>query len=39
MSAEKGIVPRELSVPELQDALRADGVDLEIKERVQGNMF
>jgi len=38
MSATKGIVPRELSVAELQDALRADGVDLEVKERVQGRM-
>ena len=28
MSVEKGCVPRELNVSELQDALRADGVDL-----------
>ncbi len=39
MSATKGIVPRELNVAELQDALRADGVDLEVKVRVQGNMY
>lgn len=38
MSATKGIVPRGLSVAELQDALHADGVDLEVKERVQGRM-
>ena len=36
ISAKKNIVPREISVPELQDAIRADGVDLEVKERVQG---
>jgi hypothetical protein len=38
MSVAKGIVPRDLKVAELQDALRADGVDLDIKERVQGRM-
>jgi hypothetical protein len=38
MSVTKGIVPRGLSVAELQDALRTDGVDLEVKERVQGRM-
>ncbi len=38
MSAMKGIMPRDLKVSELQDALRADGVDLNIKERVQGVM-
>ena len=35
ISSEKNIMPREISVPELQDALRADGVDLEVKDRVQ----
>jgi len=38
MSSGKGIMPRELKVKELQDALRADGVDLDVKERVQGKM-
>jgi hypothetical protein len=28
MSAEKGCLPRKLKVADLQDALRADGVDL-----------
>jgi hypothetical protein len=28
MAAQKGCVPRELNVSELQAALRADGVDL-----------
>jgi hypothetical protein len=28
MCAEKGCLPRELKVGDLQDALRADGVDL-----------
>jgi len=35
LSAKKGCVPRELKVAELQDALRADGVDLAVKERDQ----
>jgi hypothetical protein len=35
ISSKKGIMPREINVPELQDAIRADGVDLEVKERVQ----
>ncbi len=35
MSAKKGITPREVNVAELQDALRADGVDLEMKDREQ----
>ena len=38
ISSEKNIMPREISVPELQDALRADGVDLDVKERLQGRM-
>ena len=36
LSAQKNIMPREINVPQLQVAIRADGVDLEVKERVQG---
>jgi hypothetical protein len=39
MSVTKRVVPRELDVAELQDALRDDGVDLEVEERVQGDMY
>jgi hypothetical protein len=39
MSVTKSIVPRDLNVTELQDVLRADGVDLDVEERVQGNMY
>jgi succinate dehydrogenase/fumarate reductase flavoprotein subunit len=35
ISAKKGIMPREVNVGELQDALRADGVNLEMKGREQ----
>ena len=35
MSARKGCLPRELAVREIQDALRRDGVDLEMKDREQ----
>jgi hypothetical protein len=35
LSASKGIMPRELSVRELQDSLRSDGVDLDVKDRRQ----
>jgi len=38
LSVRKSIMPRELKVPELQDALRADGVDLNVKVREQGRM-
>ena len=38
MCSKKKIMPRDLKVNELQDALRADGVDLEVKVRVQGRM-
>ena len=38
MCSIKKIIPRDLKVTELQDALRADGVDLDIKERKQGRM-
>jgi len=38
ISAKKRIVPRELNVRELQDALRADGVDLVVKDRDQKNL-
>jgi succinate dehydrogenase/fumarate reductase flavoprotein subunit len=33
LSVKKGMQPRELKVAELQDRLRADGVDLDLKER------
>lgn len=35
MAAMKGCLPRELKVADLQNALRADGVDLEMHERDQ----
>jgi succinate dehydrogenase/fumarate reductase flavoprotein subunit len=35
LSAKKSIVPRELKVAEIQDALRKDGVDLEMGGKVQ----
>ena len=35
MSVKKGIIPRELKVAQLQDALRADGVDLDRGGKVQ----
>jgi len=35
LSAKKGIVPREVKVAEIQDALRKDGVDLTMGGRVQ----
>jgi ribulose 1,5-bisphosphate synthetase/thiazole synthase len=35
MSAKKGIPPRELKVPELQDRLRADGVSFDVPDREQ----
>jgi len=35
LSAKKGILPREIKVRELQDALRADGVNLDMQERGQ----
>ena len=35
LSVKRGIVPREISVRDLQDALRADGVDLDVKDRDQ----
>ena len=38
LSARKGIVPRELKVAEVQARLRADGVDLEVKDRDQKNL-
>jgi hypothetical protein len=34
----KRIMPRDIKVNELQDALRADDVDLEVKVREQGRM-
>ncbi|MBZ5499425.1 MAG: FAD-dependent oxidoreductase [Acidobacteriia bacterium] len=33
LAAQKGIQPRDVKVPELQDKLRADGVDLEVTGR------
>jgi hypothetical protein len=38
MCTMKTILPRDLKVMELQDALRADGVDLAVKVREQGRM-
>ena len=38
ISAKQRIVPREVNVRELQDALRADGVDLDVKDRDQQNL-
>jgi hypothetical protein len=38
MSARKGIVPRELKVTQLQDALRKDGVDLTMGGKIQENV-
>jgi hypothetical protein len=35
MSVQKGILPRELKVGELQDKLRADGVNLNLGDRDQ----
>ena len=35
MSAKKGIVPREVKVAQLQDALREDGVDLDVGGKKQ----
>lgn len=35
LCAKKGIVPRDVSVREVQDALRTDGVDLDVKDRDQ----
>lgn len=38
LSARQGIVPRELKVAEIQDALRKDGVDLSMGGKVQKNV-
>ncbi|MHC4546301.1 MAG: FAD-dependent oxidoreductase [Planctomycetota bacterium] len=38
MSARKGIMPRELKVAQLQDALRKDGVDLKMGGKIQENV-
>ena len=38
ISAKKGIVPREVKVAEVQDALRKDGVDLTMGGRIQKNI-
>jgi len=38
MSAKKGILPRELKVAQLQDALRKDGVDLTMGGKTQVNV-
>jgi len=38
MCTMKTILPRDLKVMELQEALRADGVDLDVKVREQGRM-
>jgi hypothetical protein len=39
ISAKKGITPREINIGDLQDALRADGVDLEMKDREQKGLW
>jgi succinate dehydrogenase/fumarate reductase flavoprotein subunit len=39
ISAKKGITPRQINVGDLQDALRADGVDLEMKDREQKGLL
>ena len=38
ISAKRRIMPRELPVRELQEALRADGVDFDVKDRDQKNL-
>jgi len=38
LCVKAGILPRELKVPDLQTALRADGVDLDMKNRDQTNL-
>jgi ribulose 1,5-bisphosphate synthetase/thiazole synthase len=38
LSVRKGIMPRELKAGEIQARLRADGVDLEVKDRNQKNL-
>jgi hypothetical protein len=38
MSAKQGILPRELKVAQLQDALRMDGVDLTMGGKIQENI-
>jgi len=38
MSAHKGIMPRELKVSQLYDALRRDGVDLTMGSTIQKNV-
>jgi len=38
LCAKKGCVPRDLKVAELQDALRNDGVDFEMKDRDQKSL-
>jgi hypothetical protein len=38
ISAKQGIMPREINVRELQDALRSDGVDLDPKDREQAEL-
>ncbi len=38
LSVRKGIMPRELKAGEIQARLRADGVDLEVKDRAQKNL-
>jgi hypothetical protein len=38
LSAQQGILPRELKVAHLQDALRKDGVDLTMGGKTQTNI-
>jgi hypothetical protein len=38
LCARRGVMPRELKVSEVQARLRADGVDLEVKDRDQKNL-
>ena len=38
ISAKRGIMPRDVKVAEIQDALRKDGVDLTMGGKVQENV-
>ena len=38
LSAQQNIMPRELKVARLQEKLRADGVNLDVKDRDQPNL-
>jgi len=38
IAAEQGIVPREVNVAQIQEALRKDGVDLTMGGKIQENV-